>query len=487
MAPPPGPGRLPLSLHCEQPARREATERCHDRECSPLVVLPDEAVINVPILADQAAVRFWIATVLTGVGAGLGAGVLTNLLEVVQHLAWGGSGLNLLQPVSQAAPWRHIAILLGAGVLVGGGQLLLSRLTSGNGIEITTAIWFYAGRMPALRTLASATLSILIVGMGVALGREGAPKQAGAVIANALCDRTRLSDEERRLLVACGAGAGMAAAYGVPLGGALFAVEVLRGALALRFVLPALITTLVATAVSWAFLPDAPTYRIPVYSGSVSSTAWALLAGPLLGLVSVVYVRTVALADRHRPRSWRRWALPVVPLGVLGAASIPFPQLLGNGRDVAQLALTGGLSPLLLVTLMVLRPAATMLCLGCGAPGGLFTPSLAIGALLGGVLGLPWAWLWPGVPPGLFALVGATAMLAATTQGPISAVVLMMELTGYARAAILPVLAAVATATLVARVIESRSIYDARLTDAQVRARQRARDHVAVEPGLAGN
>ena len=487
MAPPPGPGRLPLSLHCEQPARREATERCHDRECSPLVVLPDEAVINVPILADQAAVRFWIATVLTGVGAGLGAGVLTNLLEVVQHLAWGGSGLNLLQPVSQAAPWRHIAILLGAGVLVGGGQLLLSRLTSGNGIEITTAIWFYAGRMPALRTLASATLSILIVGMGVALGREGAPKQAGAVIANALCDRTRLSDEERRLLVACGAGAGMAAAYGVPLGGALFAVEVLRGALALRFVLPALITTLVATAVSWAFLPDAPTYS--------DSCLQRFGVRYRLGFAR----RTAIGACLRRLCSHGRPGRPapaaelaplgpaIVPLGVLGAASIPFPQLLGNGRDVAQLALTGGLSPLLLVTLMVLRPAATMLCLGCGAPGGLFTPSLAIGALLGGVLGLPWAWLWPGVPPGLFALVGATAMLAATTQGPISSVVLMMELTGYARAAILPVLAAMATATLVARVIKSRSIYDARLTDAQVRARQRARDHVAVEPGLAGN
>jgi H+/Cl- antiporter ClcA len=371
-------------------------------------------------------------------------------------------------------------VLLGAGMLVGGGQILLSRLSSGNGIEITTAIWFYAGRLPALRTLASALLSVVIVGMGAALGREGAPKQAGAVIANVLCDRTGLPDEERRLLVACGAGAGMAAAYGVPLGGALFAMEVLRGALALRFVLPALTTTLVATAVSWAFLPDAVTYTIPSYSGSISSTVWALLAGPFLGLVSVLYVRSVAWADAHRPRAWHRWAVPVLAFAVLGVVSIPFPQLLGNGRDVAELAFTGRLSPFLLLALVLLRPAATVLCLGSGAPGGLFTPSLAIGALLGGVLGLPCAWLWPGVPPGLFALVGAAAMLAATTQGPVSAVVLIMELTGYARVAILPVLMAVTTATLVARMIEPRSIYDARLTDEQVRERQRARDHVAV-------
>ena len=438
--------------------------------------------MTAPILAGRGSSRFWIAVILTGAGAGIGAAALTKLLEFVQYLAWGGGGLDLLRPASEAAPWRHLAILAGAGLLVGGGQFLLNRLSSANGIEITTAIWFYAGRLPALRTLASAVLSVVIVGMGAALGREGAPKQAGAVVANALCDRTRLPDEERRLLVACGAGAGMAAAYGVPLGGALFAVEVLRGALALRFVLPALITSLIATAVSWAFLPDAPTYALPEYHGSLASEVWALVAGPILGVVSVGYVRAVAWADHHRPRAWHRLLVPVAALGVLGAASIPFPQLLGNGRDVAELAFNGQLSPFLLMTLVVLRPAATMLCLGSGAPGGLFTPSLAIGALLGGVLGLPWSWLPPGVPPGLFALAGAAAMLAATTQGPVSAVVLMMELTGYARAAIVPVLLAVATATLVARLIESRSIYDARLTDEQVRERQKARDHAPVPP-----
>jgi H+/Cl- antiporter ClcA len=268
----------------------------------------------------------------------------------------------------------------------------------------------------------------------------------------------------------------MAAAYGVPLGGALFSLEVLRGALALRFVLPSLLTSIVATGVSWVFLPDMPTYAIPLYKGSVSSVAWAVLAGPIVGLFSVVYVRAVAWADAHKPVGWRRIVAPIVVLGLLGAASIPFPQLLGNGRDVAELALLGHLSPLLLGALLFLRPLATVSCLGCGAPGGLFTPSLAIGAMLGGLLGVAWSWLWPGVPPGLFALAGAAAMLAATTQGPISAIVLVMELTGFARAAILPLLLAVTTATLVARTIEPRSVYDARLSDTQVRDRRRARD-----------
>ena len=216
-----------------------------------------------PILAQRSAAGFWLAVLLTGAGTGLAAAALTGLLELVQHLVWGGGGQDLLQAASHAAPWWHLAALLGAGLLTGAGQLLLTRLSSANGIDITAAIWFHAGRLPPLRTLGSAVLSVVIVGMGAALGREGAPKQAGAVIANAMSDRVRLSDEERRLLVACGAGAGMAAAYGVPLGGALFALEVLRGALALRFVLPALVTALVATGVSWAFLPDAPLYVIP--------------------------------------------------------------------------------------------------------------------------------------------------------------------------------------------------------------------------------
>jgi H+/Cl- antiporter ClcA len=330
--------------------------------------------------------------------------------------------------------------------------------------------------MPALRTLGSALLSVLIVGMGVSLGREGAPKQVGAVIANFFSDKARLSDEQRRLLVACGAGAGMGAAYGVPLGGALFSLEVMRGMLALRYVLPALFASVIATAVSWIALPDAPTYVIPAYANSASIIVWALLAGPIAGAVSVGYVRIVSWADRNRPQGSGRLVAPILGLGLLGVVSIWFPQLLGNGKDVSQLAFTGQLAPALLLTLLVLKPAATVLCMRSGAPGGLFTPSLTVGAMLGGVLGYAWSWFWPGVPPGLFALLGAGAVLAATTQGPISTVVLMMELTGRDRSFILPLLLAVGTATLVARTIEPRSIYDARLTDEEIEARQKLRD-----------
>jgi H+/Cl- antiporter ClcA len=413
----------------------------------------------------------------TGIGAGLSAVMLTRLLEMIQHLVWAGSGTHILEAATRAGAWRHIIVLLGAGAVVGIGQLLLVQLSTGNGIDITSAIWFSAGRLPVVRTLGSAVLSVIVVGMGASLGREGAPKQAGAVVADLLADKGGLSDEQRRLLVACGAGAGMAAAYGVPLGGALFALEVLRGMLALRLILPALLASLVATAISWLVMPNAPTYQIPAFSYSASSLALALIIGPIAGIVSVGYVRSVAWAVHSKPAGWRRLAAPLLALGLLGVVSVKFPQLLGNGRDLSQLLFTGGIaSSALLLLLLVLKPAATLLCLGSGTPGGLFTPSLTLGALLGGTLGYAGSRLGSGVPLGLSAVLGAGAVLAATTQGPISAVVLMMELTGRDRSFMAPLLLAVVTATAVSRTIEARSIYDARLSDEEVQARLAARE-----------
>jgi chloride channel protein, CIC family len=428
-----------------------------------------------PSLRSPRALVFWAAVLLTGVGAGVAAALLTNLLFAVQHLCWPGP--HLLDAARQKDATYHLMVLLAAGALTAAGQVLVRRLAAGNSIDITEAITRFAGRLPALRTLVTATLSVVVVGMGASLGREGAPKQAGAVIANALADRTALTDEQRRLLVACGAGAGMAAAYGVPLGGALFAVEVLRGVLALRLILPALLASACAAGVAWLLaMPNEPTYPIPSYSLSASVICWSVVAGPIAGVFSVGFVRSIAWADRNKPRGTLRLLAPLVALGVVGALSIPFPQVLGNGKDIAALAFTGQVAVPLLLALLVMRPLATVLSLGSGVPGGLFTPSLATGALLGGALGSAWSLIWPGVPPGLYAIIGAAAVLAATTHGPVSSIVLVMELTGRDRSFILPMLIAVVTATVVARTLDERSIYDARFSDRQMQARQKARE-----------
>jgi chloride channel protein, CIC family len=428
-------------------------------------------------LRDPGAIRFWTAVVLTGLCAGLGAALLTVLFDVVQELAWGAAEPSaLIEAARQTSPRRHLALLLAAGLLVSLGQWLLTRLTSGNSIDVTAAIWFQAGRMPAWRTLGTAVLSILIVGMGAPLGREGAPKQFGTVFGNLFSSLQKLSDEQRRLVVAIGAGAGMAAVYSVPLGGALFALEVLRGALALRLVVPALAAALIATKTAGFVVPNAPLYTVPAYSISPDVYLWTIIASPLIGLWSVAFVRAIAWAYAVRPSDWRRFIAPPLVLVVIGALSIVFPEVLGNGQDIAQLLFLHPLEPVLLAALVFVRPIATVSTVASGAPGGLFTPSLAAGALAGAALGQLWLTVHPGGEIGLFALLGAGAMLAATTQGPISSLVLMIELTGQARAFALPMLATIVIATVTARLIEWRSIYEARLTDAEVAERLQARE-----------
>ena len=360
-------------------------------------------------LGDPGAIHFWSAVALTGVCAGLGAAALTWLFKAVQALAWGVADPSaLLEAARKASPLLHIAVLLGAGLVTGLGQWLMTRLTSGNGIEITEAIWFQAGRLPALRTLGSAALSIVIVGMGASLGREGGPKQAGAVFGNLFSSLQNLPDEQRRLIVAIGAGAGMAAVYSVPLGGAVFALEVLRGALALRLVLPALAAALIATRTAAFVVPNEPIYAVPVYAIAADVYLWAILASPLIGLASIAFVRAIAWADRVRPSDWRRLIAPPLAFSVIGLMSIVFPELLGNGQDVAQLLFRHPLAPLALVPLVVLRPLATVVSSASGAPGGLFTPSLTFGALMGAALGGLWLWV-PGSEKSAFTPSSARA------------------------------------------------------------------------------
>ena len=445
--------------------------------------LPESTIPST--LRHPSAGQFWFAILGIGVAAGLAAGGLTKILEAVQAFAWHGSGTNILRSAQSVSAWRCVLVLLIAGLVTAAGQIILRSLSSANGIDTTAAIWFYAGRMPAMRTLGSAVLSILVVGLGASLGREGAPKQAGAVFANWFSDWTKLSDDQRRLVVACGAGAGMAAAYGVPLGGALFALEVLRGALALRYILPALFCSGVAAAVAWTLLPDQATYHFPAYRASPGALAVCTVCGVLAGLFSVGYVRLVTYAERNKPTGWRRIVAPVMGLTALGITAVRFPELLGNGRDISQLLFDGTPTVALVLALLFLKPAAILTCIGSGVPGGLFTPSLTCGALLGTVVAYVSSALVPGLPHGLVAFVGATGVLAATTQGPISTMVLLMEMTGHDRSVILPMLIGVFFATLIARSIEPRSIYDARLTDEEIARRQRSRYTVQVGPERA--
>jgi chloride channel protein, CIC family len=409
------------------------------------------------------SLRFWGIVVVLGAGTGVAASALVGLLRLVEHLAYGYRKGPFLDGVAAAAGWRHVVALLVAALLVAGGTVVLGRLPTSGGTEVSEALWLHGGKLDALPSLARSVLSIVTVGLGVSLGREAAPQLAGAAGASWLSEWGRLPVWQRRLLVASGAGAGFAAVYNVPLGGALFALEVLLGTVALPLVLPALATSVTATAVAWITLGTNPTYSLPRYALHPSQLAWAFVAGPIIGVAAIAWARIVQRATALRPRGWGRLAAPVLVFAVLGVVSIRYPQLLGNGQGIVQLEALGGLSLGMLCVLLVLKPLATAACLGAGAPGGLFTPTLTIGVLLSGVLGTLWSHLWPGSTIGSYAVIGGGAFLAAAMQGPLSGVVLVLELTRNFDSLMAPTLLAVTEATVIARRLGAPSIYSARL------------------------
>lgn len=410
-------------------------------------------------------IRFWALVVGIGLAAGLAGAALLELLRLVERLAWSYESGSFVDAVDATSPRHHVVVLLLAGIIAGSGVIALRALTRSPGGEISESLWLRSARLTLPASIARGVLSIVTVGMGASLGREAAPQLAGAAVASRASDWAGVPAWQRRLLVACGAGAGMAAVYNVPLGGALFALEVLLGTVTLPLVLPALATSLIATAAAWVVVPNHPTYDVPTYATSASLVVWAVVIGPLAGLAAVGWVRLIALANALRPVEHGRLVAPIVVFTTLGVVSIAYPQLLGNGLDIVQLSSLGQLSIGVLLVLVVLKPLATAACLGSGSPGGLFTPTLACGVLLGDVLGHGWTALWPGGASGSFALVGGGALLAAAMQAPLAAVVLLLELTRHTDALMVPMLVAIVEATVVARLLRAPSIYSARISD----------------------
>jgi H+/Cl- antiporter ClcA len=409
------------------------------------------------------SLRFWCIVVLLGVITGVGASALVGLLHLVEHIAFGYRRGPFLDGVAAAASWRRVVALVIAAGVVAAGMYLLGRLPAAGGVEVSESVWLRGGHMAVIPSAARAVLSIVTVGLGVSLGREGAPQLVGAASASRLSDWGGLPTWQRRLLVASGAGAGFAAVYNVPLGGALFALEVLLGTLSLPLVLPALATSVIATAVAWLALGTGPTYRLPLYGVHPQQLAWAALAGPIIGVVAIGWVRIIAWAGEHRLQGRGRYLAPLPVFLILGLVSIQYPELLGNGKGVVQLAAVGSISFGLLWVLVLLKPLATAACLWTGSPGGLFTPTLTVGALLAGILGYGWLHLFPGARIGSYAIIGGGAFLAASMQGPLSGVVLVLELTRNFDSLMAPTLLAVVEATVIARRLGAPSIYSARL------------------------
>ncbi|VWC13302.1 chloride channel protein [Burkholderia aenigmatica] len=393
--------------------------------------------------------RVAVVTILTGVGAGLGGMLLALLLHAIQHVAYGYSVAHVigtesfLTGVTGADPLRRLVVLTVCGIVAGGGWWALYRYGRPL-VSIRRAVRAADPRMPFVSTTVHALLQIVTVALGSPLGREVAPREIGSLLAGRLAHRAGLTPDDCRLMVACGAGAGLAAVYNVPLGGAIFVLEVLLGTFELRALVVAVATSAIAAAVAWIGLGNEHQYTVPPFVLSTPLVAWSIVCGPLFGFAAYGFVRLTTRARANAPKDGRLPVLALLNFAAIGVLAMRFPQLLGNGKGPASLGFDGTLTIGLAAALLVLKVLIEAGSLRAGAEGGLLTPGLANGALLGVVLGGLWSLVWPGASIGGCALVGATAFLAASMQMPITAVVLLAEFTRADHDSLVPMLLAVA-------------------------------------------
>jgi H+/Cl- antiporter ClcA len=408
--------------------------------------------------------RFWAALVLTGVAAGVFGALTLLVLFTAQHLAFNYSSGPFEQAVERSSDLRRLIVLLIAGAVASSAWYLLRKYTKGEKSEVDDSIWTGDARLSFRRCLGTGLIADLATAMGASVGREQAPKLMGAASGSVVSGWFGLTTGQRKVLVACGAGAGLAAVYNVPLGGAFFTIEVMLGSAVLSEVLPAIACSFIATLTAWAYLPTHATYvDIPAYHFSATIMVCAIVMGPVIGVLSSGYIRLIGWVSYNRVSGLKMVPAMTAAFGILAVIGFKYPELFGNGKDMAHDALIGQGTLLLLLALFILKPLVTALCLGSGAAGGLFTPTLSTGAAFGGFVGIAWSHLWPGSPVGAFAMVAAAAMIGAAMQAPLTGLAIMLELTRSGFAIMVPMMAATVIATAVSRYIDGYSIYSARL------------------------
>ncbi|HYQ02050.1 MAG TPA: chloride channel protein [Polyangiaceae bacterium] len=362
-------------------------------------------------------------------------------------------------------PWhaRVLVPLTGAG-LAGFLGALSAKLKGGAGVgEVMEAVALGKGQISLRFTLLKAFGSWLAIVSGGSVGREGPLIQFGGGFGGTVGRIARLRERQIRALIAAGAGAGFAAAYNTPIAAVLFVLEVVTGVIALDLVLPVIIAVPIATAMTRLAIGGGPIYGQRSFSMN-SNTELALYAGLGLfaGLIGPLFMVLLKRGEAFFAKlTSNRPARAALGGAIVGTIAIALPQITGNGYEAINLILGQQLELSVLIVILFAKAVATTASVSSGSPGGVFTPSLLLGAALGGIVGHLVARFGPAGATGAvaaYALVGMAAVVAATTHAPLMATVLVFELSGD-YAIVLPLLTACAIATVLSRRVHRESIY----------------------------
>jgi CIC family chloride channel protein len=425
---------------------------------------------------------------IAGLLGGFGSISFHYLIGVFQYLAFGTADhagvLRVVMRPEGFPGWRIVIAPAIGGLVVGPLIWFLAREAKGHGVPaVIRAVHERGGRISPMIALVKTVASAVTLGSGGSLGREGPVVQIGASLGSAVGQLLGVTPKQLRMLAAGGSAAGLAAIFNAPLGGAFFSLEVIVGSFAMEAFGPVVVASVAATVVSRAVLGDHPVIKAGEYR---LEHTYELLVYVILGLVSgataVLFTRGIAagvgLFERVKLPEWLKPSIGGAVVGLM-AVSVT-PRILGNGYDTVEALMNGENLEVLLVGLVLVKLVATCVSLGSGGSGGVFGPTLFMGAVLGSFVGKLAGILIHVAPTQAYALVGMAAFVAGATHAPVSMVLMIFEMSGN-YTIVLPLLIASSIASILAKRLYPESV------DTVLDARRGHRVHKNVEEMALGN
>jgi len=408
-----------------------------------------------------------LLALIIGVLGGYGAVLFRFIIKGVQFAFYQHSADFLA--FEQLIPWYVIVGIPSLGGLIVGVLIHFgAREAKGHGVpEVMEAVALRDGYIRKRVALVKILASAISIGSGGSVGREGPIVQIGSSIGSTVGQWFKVPRRHQKTLVGCGAAAGIAATFNAPIAGVLFALEILLGEFGVSAFSPVVISSVIATTISRHYFGDFPAFIIPTHE---IHSLWEFLIYPFLGLlcgvvavifVSILYKSEDIFDDYVKIPDFIK---PALGGFILGLILLQFPQVFGVGYGGINLALTNQLPAMMLLTLCIVKVLATSITIGSGGSGGVFAPSLFIGAMIGGFFGSCVGMLFPDITAnsGTYALVAMGALVAGTTHAPITAILIIFELTGDYKI-ILPLMVCCIISTLLAIALKRGSIYTIKL------------------------
>jgi len=408
------------------------------------------------------------AAVIIGLVVAYGTIAFRLLIDATQLSFFGFGGEDVFTQALAAPWWRVMLAPVAGGIVVAFMLRYIIRDGRPKGIADTIeASTIHQARMPLSQGLASTAMSAVSMGAGASTGREGPIVHMGATLAAWLAEKLGLTPALSRTLLGCGVAAAVAASFNAPIAGVFFAMEVVLGHYAIHAFAPIVMASVVGTIISRAHMGNFPAFIIPDYSfASMWDIPVIIVLGIVCAFVSIGFLQA-CLKSRDlfaKIDQVPSWLHPVIGGVMIGIVALAFPQILGVGYEATDTALHGGFNLTLLVALIFLKIAMTSLSLGAGFGGGVFSPSLFIGAMTGGAIGLIAAWIVPATVAshGLFAIIGMGAVAGAVLGAPISTFLIVFELVADYQLSI-AIMAATTIASIIVRQMGMLSFFHAQL------------------------